>query len=83
MQVQAVTLVLEIGDMVLTGQVTQVDEIVAAVAEEYVPVPQLLHDALPLAILYFPAAHSEHAPSGPVYPALQMADTHGPPAGPA
>jgi len=60
-----------IGDMVLSGHVWQVVETVAAVAAEYVPTPQLLQAALPLAILYVPAPHDEHAPPfRPVYPAL-------------
>ena len=40
---------------------------------EYVPVPQSVHTALPVAILYFPATHAVHVPpSGPVNPMLQV-----------
>ncbi len=83
LQAQAATAELVVGDMVLTGHVTQVAAAVAAVVVEYVPTPQLLHAALPVAILYVPGGHAEHGPpSGPVYPALQDTPTQGPPAGP-
>jgi hypothetical protein len=42
-------------------------------ALEYLPTPQLVQAALPLAFLNVPTAHGEHAPpSGPVDPALQV-----------
>ena len=83
LQVQSTTASLELGDLELPGHVTQVAAAVAPVEAEYVPTPQLLQVALPLAILYVPTPHGEHTPpSGPVYPALQLSDTHGPPAGP-
>jgi hypothetical protein len=54
----------------------QVVDVVAAVETEYVPTPQLLQAAVPLASLYVPAEHGEHdPPSGPVYPALQVQST--------
>jgi hypothetical protein len=72
MQVQAVTAVLGLGDIVFAGQVKQVDATVAPAVPEYVPAPQSVHVPLPLAILYFPATHALHTPPfGPVYPALQ------------
>lgn len=84
LQVQAVTAELAIGELEFIGQVSQVIDVTAAVTAEYFPAAQLLHAALPLAILYVPAAHAEQVPpSGPVYPALQTAIMHGPPAGPA
>ena len=57
----------------LAGQVAHVASAVAASVEEYFPVPQLVQTALPVAILYFPAAQGEHTPPlGPVYPTLQV-----------
>jgi hypothetical protein len=57
----------------LPGHVTQVDAAVAADVAEYVPTPQDVHPALPLAILYVPTPHGEHVPPfGPVYPGLQV-----------
>ena len=39
---------------------------------EYVPAPQSMHAAEPVAALYFPAAHAMHVPpSGPVCPRAQ------------
>jgi hypothetical protein len=70
---QAATAELKLGESELPGHARQVDSAVAAVETEYVPTPQLLQAALPLAILYVPAAHVEHTPpSGPVDPALQV-----------
>lgn len=37
---------------------------------------QSVHAAEPVAVLYLPAAHAEHMPSGPVYPALHAGKTH-------
>ncbi len=73
LQVQSTTASLELGELELPGHVTQVAAAVAPVEAEYVPTPQDVHPALPLAILYVPAAHGEHGPpSAPVYPALQV-----------
>ncbi len=42
------------------------------VAVEYLPVPQSVHTAEPVLILYFPASQAEHVPPlGPVNPRLQ------------
>ena len=49
--------------------------IVAPTVVEYVPAPQSVHAAEPLAILYFPTTHAVHdgaPPFSPVNPALQM-----------
>ena len=83
LQVQSATASLVLGELELPGQAEQVDATVAAVAAEYVATPQLVHAALPLAILYVPTPHGEHVPpSGPVYPTSQVSNTHGPPFGP-
>ncbi len=83
LQVQSATASLELGELELSGHVTQVAAAVAAVTPEYVPAPHGVQAALPLAILYVPAIHDEHTPpSGPVNPALQVSGTHGPPFGP-
>jgi hypothetical protein len=47
-------------------------QVVLAVTE-YELLRQDVHGELPVAFLYFPAAHPPHAtPSGPVYPTLQL-----------
>jgi len=43
---------------------------------EYFPAPQSVHAALPVLILYLPAAQPLHEPAGPVNPALQLATGH-------
>jgi hypothetical protein len=80
--VHALTAELVMGELEFRGHVTQVAASVAPVLAEYVPARQFVHTALPLAILYVPAAHGEQDPPGPVYPAPQGVTTHGPPAGP-
>jgi hypothetical protein len=56
----------------LAGHATQVSAAVAPTVVEYVPAPQLVHAAEPLASLYVPVAHgAQLLTSGPVYPALQ------------
>jgi hypothetical protein len=73
LQVQAATAVLEKGAFEFEGHVRQVDKALAPTAAEYVAVPQSVHVALPLVVLYLPATHPEHTPpSGPVNPALQV-----------
>ena len=45
----------------------------APTAVEYVPVPQSVHTAAPVDVLYFPATHAVQVPpSDPVEPALQV-----------
>ena len=47
--------------------------VVAATVVEYLPAPQSVHAAEPVAVLYFPAAHETHdCASGPVEPAGQF-----------
>lgn len=55
----------------MTGHVRQAVAAVAAGIVEYVPAMQGVHAPVPVPTLYVPAAHVEHMPSGPVYPALQ------------
>jgi hypothetical protein len=75
LQVQAVTVVLELGAFAFVGHVRQVDEVLAPTAAEYVAVPQSVHAALPALVLYLPATHAVQAPTGPVLPAGQS-NTH-------
>ena len=75
-KIQAVLDVLEAGDVMPAGQVRHVVATVAARFEEYVPGPQSVHATEPVALLYFPVAHAEHMPSGPVYPALHGGKMH-------
>ena len=64
MQVQAVSAVLGLGELELTGQATHV---VAPVVVEYVAPKQSVHWALPTVPLYFPATHDVHGlPDGHV-----------------
>ena len=54
------------------GQSVQVLDVAAGVVE-YWSARQLVHEALPGAILYFPVSHAVHVlPSSPVYPGLQI-----------
>ena len=53
------------------GHDTQTVELLAPDTDEYVPAPQLLHAALPLVVLYFPATQAVQEPALPVNPALQ------------
>jgi hypothetical protein len=60
------------GELEFRGHTPQLDAAEAPTVLECVPDPQLVHAALPLAILYVPATHAEHVPPfGPEYPALQ------------
>ena len=70
---QAARAELVLGELELLGHARQVAAAVAAVAAEYVPAAQSVQTALPVAILYLPAAHAEQTPpSGPVEPALHV-----------
>jgi hypothetical protein len=54
-------------------QFMQTLALLAPETPEYLPVPQSVHVALPLVVLYFPATQPVHGPpSGPVKPALQI-----------
>ena len=63
---------LDATEFEFTGQETHVDAAVASTATEYEPTPQTVHTALPLFVLYLPATHDVHAPSGPVFPAVHI-----------
>ena len=77
LHVQLLAAELALGALVPAGQETHVVAFVAPVAVEYVPVPQSVHAALPLTILYLPATHAAHGPpSGPLNPARQATETH-------
>jgi len=65
-------LLLPAAALEFTAQSVQVLDVAAGVVE-YWPTRQLVHEALPAAILYFPASHAVHVPpSSPVYPGLQI-----------
>jgi hypothetical protein len=71
LQVQLESAVLPLGELELLRHARHVASSVAPVLGEYLPTPQLTHAALPLTVLYFPAAQAAHAPpSGPVYPEI-------------
>jgi hypothetical protein len=57
-----------VAKYVPAGQCTQCIPPVFPVVAEYVPGGQETHDAVPVSLLYLPAAHAEH--EVPVYPAL-------------
>jgi hypothetical protein len=68
---QAATVVLETGAFAFAGHDEHVDKALAPTTVENVAVPQSVHAALPVTILYLPATHAEHVPPfAPVYPAL-------------
>lgn len=60
----------------LTAHARQAVSAVAASKVEYFPATQGMHGAGPVPTLYVPAAHVEHMPSGPVYPALHGGKIH-------
>ena len=72
LQVHAASTELASGELELIGHAMHVDATVAATAVEYVAAAQSVHRAVPVMILYFPAAHAVHVPAGPVYPRLQL-----------
>jgi hypothetical protein len=71
---QSVALVLSSEPEYLpAAQSSQALLLVCASEPEYLPATQLVHSAVPVGILYFPATHRAHAePSAPVAPALQV-----------
>jgi hypothetical protein len=73
LHVQAATVELELGELEFVGHAIHVVAIVAPTVVEYVPVPQLLQVALPVAVLYFPVTQEvQTPPSGPVDPVLHV-----------
>jgi len=60
--VQEAAVGLEAGEFELGGHPVQTLDTVAPATTEYVPATQSEHAALPVAILYFPAAHALHVP---------------------
>ena len=72
LQVQSAALLLPALAYEFVGQFVQLLDAAAGVIE-YWPTRQLMHEALPAAILYFPGTHAMHvAPAAPVYPGLQI-----------
>jgi hypothetical protein len=60
------------AEYVPAGQKRQMTSEFAPIVAEYLPALQSVHPALPVTILYFPAAQAEHVPPlGPVKPRLQ------------
>ena len=59
---QAVLLELPPTEFVLAGHARQFASVVAPTVVEYFPAAQSVQTALPVAILYLPAAHDEHTP---------------------
>ena len=73
LQVHAALDALAMGELESLGHPMQNTTEVEPTLVEYVPVEQLVHAALPIAVLYFPATHAEHGlPSGPVAPDTQL-----------
>ena len=72
-QVQLVKDELPAGELEFDGQAMHVELAEAPPAVEYVPAPQSVHEADPVAVLYFPATHVAQLPSaGPENPALHV-----------
>ncbi len=75
MHVHPVIAELALGELEPVGHARHVVAAVAASVVENVPDEQLVHLALPIPTLYFPATQVEHGPpSGPVKPEKQMQD---------
>ena len=71
-KVQLVADELPAGELEFDGQALHVELAEAPTVVEYVPVPQSVHTADPVDVLYLPATHAVHVPpSGPENPALQ------------
>jgi hypothetical protein len=58
---QAVAAVLGLGELELPGHAKQADSTVAPGVPKYFPATQSTHAALPVPLLYLPAAHDVHA----------------------
>ena len=73
LQVQLVSIELPPCEYVCVGHLLHVASFIAATAVLYLPCAHSEHGAEPLTSLYVPAVHAAHAaPSGPVYPLLQV-----------
>jgi len=73
LHVQEVATELGLGELEFVGHATHVVATVAPTVVENVPVPQSLHAALPVVVLYLPATQAVHVPpSGPVKPTLHV-----------
>ena len=73
LQVQLVSCLLPIPECECVGHSLHVASFNAATAVLYLPCTHSEHGAEPLTSLYVPAVHAAHAaPSGPVYPLLQV-----------
>ena len=73
LQVQLVSSPLPAPENVCTGQSLHVDSELSPMSVEYLPSEHSEHGAEPFTSLYAPAMHAAHAaPSGPVYPLLQV-----------
>ena len=57
LHVQEVTTELGLGELEFAGHAIHVVAMIAPTVVEYVPTAQSVHAALPVPILYFPAAH--------------------------
>ena len=73
LQVQLVEAALPASELESDGHAVHVELAAAFTAVEYVPVPQFVHSAVPVDVLYLPATQSAHVPPwGPLEPALQV-----------
>jgi hypothetical protein len=75
LHLHAATAVLPAGDEAKVGvrQALHVDSAIAPPAAEYLPIPQSVHIAGPVPVLYLPAAHWRHVPPlGPDDPVLHV-----------
>jgi len=73
LQVQLIIIELPSDECVYAGHWLHVDSSISPVSVEYLPWEHSEHDDDPFTSLYVPAIHAAHAaPSGPVYPLLQM-----------
>ena len=73
LHLQSVDSVLPCTDVELPVHAMHVLAAVAAGVPEYVALPQIVHSAVPGAVLYVPSRQAVHVPPfGPLYPALHV-----------
>jgi len=72
LQVQDVCAFDPAGEYEFERHIEQVFTVAAPNVAEYLPAPQTVHAALPVAVLYLPISHAAHGPpSDPLQPAWQ------------
>ena len=73
---QSLTPVLPAADVLPSSHGMHVERDVAALADECVPAPQLVHSPSPCVSLYVPGVQLAHVPPTSVKPALHVHDAY-------